>query len=120
MEQLLQEMKPDAVKLYQQNTKAYAVQLRAKAQAMKVLAQQMREEALAHHRNIAGRGKNKTVGGAPISGAGSTQNQEDQEDQIEDQEQLPEPVQQASVPVVPQVPVQTKAQTRKPRKAAGQ
>jgi len=63
MEQLIQEMKPDAVKLYQQNTKAYAVQLRAKAQTMKVLAQKMREEALAHHRGIAGRGKNKTVGG---------------------------------------------------------
>jgi phosphoribosylanthranilate isomerase len=67
MEQLIQEMKTDAVKLYQQNTKAYAVQLRAKAQTMKVLAQKMRGEAQAHHRGIAGRGKNKTVGGVPLA-----------------------------------------------------
>lgn len=69
MEQLIQEMRHDAVKLYQQNTKVYAVQLRAKAQTMKVLAQKMREEAHAHQHSIVGRGKNKTVGGAPTTAA---------------------------------------------------
>jgi hypothetical protein len=71
MEVLLQAMKPNASKLYEQNVKAYAVQLRNQAQQLKVLAQQVRLQALEHHNSIAGRGKNKTVGGTPAPAAGA-------------------------------------------------
>lgn len=67
MEALLAEMKADADKLYVKNTKAYAVKLREKYQKMKLLAQRGRVEALTHHNNITGRGKNKTVGGVQVS-----------------------------------------------------
>lgn len=102
MEQLLQEMKPDAIKLYQQNVKAYAVQLRAKAQAMKVLAQQMREEALTQHRSIAGRGANKTVGG--VRPAPQAQEQESDLGSEPKEPQSAPTMEQVS-PMVPSVPV---------------
>ena len=115
MEQLIQEMKPDASKLYQQNIKAYAVQLRTKAQAMKVLAQQMREEALAHHHSIVGRGANKTVGGVRPALAPEPEQEPELGSEL-GSELAPEPapVPASAVPVVPSVPVvrrtrQTKA-----------